>query len=181
MKKSQKFDEKRFETLIRAANMTGNYHIEEIGRNLSTIADVVLSQPCFREYSEEWRGEMRSVAYEFMMDALKNVDASKGRAFSYMFNIANKACGRQVKKLKKVIVYDSDGAARMRDETGFSIGGALPVTKYRKENPCNRIKKAVLLRNVINRAAEAALEMMDFEQIDALLERAARNRRLHAQ
>ena len=193
MTKKQKFDERRFETLIMAANMTGNYHIEEIGRDLSTIADVVLSQPCFRDYSDEWRGEMRSVAYMHMMDAIKNVDTSKGRAFSYMFNIANKACRRQVNKLKRyenmlprvcehpdvrVIQNRLSNPAVISE---LSLGGVLPVMKYKKENPCNRIKKAVLLRNVINRAVEAAIEMMEFEQIEALFERAARNRRLHAQ
>ena len=190
MKKSQKLDEKRLEILIRAAQMTGNYHIEEIGNNISTIADVALSQPCFRNYFDEWRGELRSVAYEYMMSALKTFDDTKGSAFTYLYGIAMKACGRYIKKLKRSIFVrlpDSPSASDApkknevsAQESLYSLGGAMPVRKYRKENPCNWVKKVVRLRNVINRATELAIETMNIEQIDDLLERAVRNRRLHA-
>lgn len=167
------FDEKRFDILIRVANMTGNYHIEEIGKNISTIADIVLKQACFRSYPDEWRSEMRSVAYEYMMDALKNVDTTKGRTFTYLFGIATRACGRHVGRLKGKTVPLPD--VEFTDGESL-LGGALPVVKYNKENPCNRIKKAVLLKNVINRAVETVIETFNIKQIDALISSARANR-----
>lgn len=191
----KKFDEKRFEILIQAANRTGRYHIEDIGRGISTIADVVLAQACFKDYTEDWLAELRSVAYEYMMDALKNYDPSKGRAFTYLYGIASNACGRRLKKLKRVtlakelmIEYQNGNDYITRDDNSgvhsqrpfFSIGGVMPVTKRRKENPCNSIKKAVLLRNVVNRAVAEAVEGFPAEQIDNLIELARKNRRHYA-
>ena len=166
---NERIDKTRLDILIMWAKVKDNYTNPELGGYVSAIVKIVLSQDCFRLYSEDWREELRSEATLNVLNSLKNVKTGEGDAFSFIYGVAQNTCRRHLLKLK-------NGNVPLSDEV-FSDTQAVPTkASYRKNNPYKQIKKMVLLKNAVGRSVQNALESFKISQINYLIRMAKANR-----
>ena len=174
-----KIDSKKLSVLVRVSQEKNMYSSAELGKAVSDIVKIVLTDECFRSYSEDWQSEMFMDACLAIYKSFPNAKTDVNNVFNYFYTIAFNSCRSSVKKLKSKVALslDDENAAQvspvaMREKRRATRG----MLERNEGNIICKVKKMVLLKNAVNRAVDTALENIKVSKINALVKIAKANR-----